>query len=69
MDISSINNSFTYHAPKPEQIPKYESLRSEAKELALLIYKLCPPSAETTLAIRNLEEAIMWANKSIACNS
>lgn len=69
MDKASINNSFIYHAPKPEQIPKYEYLRNQARQLALDIYESCPQSAEATLAIRHLEEAIMWANKSIACNS
>lgn len=69
MDKASIENSFTYHAPTADQISKYHYLRGIAKSLAHDIYDNCPPSAETTLAIRSLEECIMWANKSIAVNS
>lgn len=63
-----INNSFTYHSPNPDQIPKYQELREAGKDLANAILNLCPESPETTIAIRNVEQAIMWANKSIACN-
>jgi len=69
MDKTSLSNSFTYHAPKPEQIPKYENFRKLGHELALAIYESQPPSAESTLAIRAVENAIMWANKGIACNT
>lgn len=62
-----IVNSFTYHKPTDSQIPKYETLRNMGKDLALKIQGLCPESRATSLAITKLEEAIMWANKSIAC--
>lgn len=65
---SQIENSFTYHAPTGEQIPKYKELRDQARELAHKINDLCPNSREKSLAITKLEETIMWANKSIACN-
>lgn len=63
-----ITNSFTYHAPKADQPERYETLRANARGLAHLIDELCPDSREKSLAITKLEEAIMWANKSIACN-
>ncbi len=61
-----IEHNFTYCAPSSKQIPKYNELREKAKELALLISKLCPIGAESTLAIRKVEEAVMWANAAIA---
>lgn len=57
---------FTYHAPKPGQPEQYARLREKAKELAQLIQDECPGSAEQTLAIRKVEEAIFYANASIA---
>lgn len=63
-----IDNSFTYHAPKEEQLEKYELLRAKAKELAYLIDELCPGSREKSLAMTKLEESSMWANASIARN-
>ena len=69
MDKASLENSFIYHVPTFEQIPKYERLRAKGKELAQMIYEDVPQSAEQVLAIRKVEEAIMWANKGIACNS
>ena len=38
------------------------------KELAYLIDDLCPKSREKSLAITKIEEAMMWANASIARN-
>lgn len=63
-----IENNFTYHAPKPGQPERYEALRNKAKELALLVEEMCPASREKSIAMTKLEEAVMWANASIARN-
>ena len=63
-----LENSFTYHPPVGTQQERYVALRDKAKELALMIVDLTPSSREQSLAITKLEESIMWANKSIACN-
>lgn len=59
---------FTYHAPKGNQQKRYVELRATAKELAEKIVTRCPPSRERSLALTNLEQAVMWANASIARN-
>lgn len=64
----SIENNFTYHAPKEGQPEKYNTLREEAKKLAYLIEELVPDSRERALAMTKLEEAVMWANAGIARN-
>jgi hypothetical protein len=63
-----IDNNFKYHSPKDDQPKRYEILRGMGKELANTINLLCPDSREKSLAITNLEQAIMWANASIARN-
>jgi hypothetical protein len=63
-----LENSFTYHPPKGDQATRYETLRTLAKGLAIAFDELCPNSREKSLAITNLEQAVMWANKSIASN-
>lgn len=68
VDVKDLENRFTYHPPKPGQPVKYSDLRAEAKHLAVLISRSCPPSRETSLALTNLEQAIFWANASIARN-
>ena len=65
----AIKNNFTYHKPTPEKTGNYELIRAEAKQLAHHLAGMCPPSRELSLAITKLEECIMWANASIACNS
>jgi hypothetical protein len=67
-DVLRIENVFQYHAPIAGQPEKYEELRSLAKSLALRFINLCPISRERSLALTKLEEAIMWANASIARN-
>lgn len=63
-----IENNFKYHAPKEGQPAKYGAIREKAKELATVIDELCPNSREKALAMTNLEQAVMWANASIARN-
>ena len=64
-----IENRFTYHPPTgPVQVKKFEDLRAKAKELAILIFELCPDSRERAVALTKLEESNMWANAAIARN-
>jgi len=63
-----IENAFTYHSPKDDQLERYQRIREKGKELALLIDQITPPSREQSLALTNLEQATMWANASIARN-
>ena len=63
-----IEKNFTYHAPKEGQPERYERIRYKAKMLATYINENCPDSQEKSLAFTNLEQAVMWANASIARN-
>ena len=63
-----LDNNFVYHAPKDGQALKYVALRDAAKQLAEMIYYLTPESREQSLSITSLEEAVFWANASIARN-
>ena len=63
---ADIHHRFTYHAPKDDQPERYTYLRHVAETLAVDILRNCPPSRERSLALTKLEEAIFWANASIA---
>lgn len=67
-DEKRLNNNFTYHAPKETQPERYEMIRTEAKNFASNLMRNCPPSRELSLALTALEDAVMWANASIARN-
>ena len=67
--VAVIENIFTYHAPTPEQQVKYVKLRSKAKEMAYVIHECCEPGPDRTHAMRQLREAVMTANQSIATNN
>ena len=64
----TIENNFKYHLPTEGQKNSYATIRQEARELAFTIEALCPNSREKSLAMTKLEEAVMWANASIARN-
>lgn len=68
MTKEMIENNFSYHAPKEGQPAKYIAIREEAKALANKLNDICPESREKSLAMTKLEEAVMWANASIARN-
>jgi hypothetical protein len=61
-----LNNIFKYHAPTPDQLPKYETLRNAAKAFAQAIVDNTPVGADQTAAIRKVREAVMTANACIA---
>jgi hypothetical protein len=63
-----LDKDFTHHPPKPDQAPRYKEIRDEARDFAEVILVSCPPSRERSLALTALEEAVMWANASIARN-
>lgn len=65
---AQITRAFTYHAPKEGQQGRYESIRTEARGLAYTILASTPASREQSLALTKLEEAVTWANASIARN-
>ena len=68
MPVPDLENRFTYHPPKPGQAETYQRLRSMALDFARAIDGECPDSREKSLAITHLEDAVMWANASIARN-
>jgi hypothetical protein len=68
MDAALLTHNFTYHPPIKDQVERYAELRQVGRRLALSVNELCPDSREKSLAITKLEEAIMWANASIARN-
>jgi hypothetical protein len=65
-NVEEIGRRFTYRAPKPDQVPKYEELRDLAKAMAMRLETLCPPSRELSLSLTHLDEVVMFANAAIA---
>jgi hypothetical protein len=61
-----IEEAFTYHPPHGDQTERYEKIRAMAHELAYLMVTECPESRELSLALTNLETAVMFANAAIA---
>lgn len=66
--VARIEHDFSYHAPKGDQVERYQQIRDKAKEFALLIAELTPYSREQSLALTNLEQAVFFANAAIARN-
>lgn len=66
MEQCDLDKRFTYHPPVGDQAEMYVQIRNKSKELAELINKLAPESREKSLAMTKIEEAVMWANASIA---
>lgn len=63
---ADLTNLFTYHAPKGDQLERYQAIRSAALEFAKVIVANTPSSADQTAAIRLLRECVFTANASIA---
>ena len=61
---------FIYHEVEEgsDTEKNYQYIREAAKSFSLLIYEVVPDSREKSLALTKIEEAMMWANASIARN-
>ena len=68
MEPFEIENRFTYHAPRGNQVDRYHEIRKAGLDFANLINCKCLDSPEKSLAIRKIEEAVFWANAAIARN-
>ena len=68
MTDTQIQNTFTYHRPFGNQPQRYKDIQEYAKDLAILIQIACPESREKSLALTSIQQAVMWANASIAIN-
>lgn len=67
-DPNVVDDLFTYHRPRGDQLEKYERVRRAAKALARVLIENCPSSADRSAAIRKVREAVMTANAAIALN-
>lgn len=66
MNEFDLDNIFSYHAPTPEQIQQYQAIREAAKVFAQVVVDNSPRSADRSVAIRKIREAVMIANAAIA---
>ena len=64
----TLDKNFSYHAPTPDTVALHETIRNQGKRFAELVEAECPASRETSLALTKIEEAVFWANASVARN-
>ena len=67
LDQEQLENWFSYHAPVGDQAERYAAIRAAAKVFAAKLLELCPESADRTVAIRHVRDAVYSGNASIAC--
>lgn len=64
-----VEHNMTNHAPTSQEVvDTFERLRSAAKDFAHLVVDLVPPSREQSLALTEVEQALMWAVAGVARN-
>lgn len=68
MQPIDLDNAFTYHPPRNDaDVADHQAVREAGKALAVTVDRLCPDGPEKSLAIRKVQEAVMWANAGLAC--
>lgn len=65
-DLDDLETRFKHHPPHGNQVDRYQAIRQWGHGWATAIIANCPPSRERSLALTKIEEAVMWANASIA---
>ena len=64
-----VRHNMTNHRPTEAEIAVIEAIRERFISLGNTVQMNCPPSNERSLALTNLEQALMWAVASIARNT
>ncbi len=64
-DPQFLGHAFDRQKLTTEQVERLDKLNGAGKHAADIILTYCPGSPERTLAIRNVQEAVMWATQSI----
>lgn len=64
-----ITNSLSYHKPSEAQTESLRRIRQATHDLAMILEREVPDSRERSLAITNLEQAQMWANKALVLSA
>lgn len=67
-DEQIVAQFFSYHAPNELTVPKYAAINQAAKNFAEVVLANCPRGADRSAAIRQIREARMTANASVALN-
>lgn len=68
-DTAEVRHRFLHHAPsKPEVAENHSYVRREIGNLAEDLAEWLPEGREKALVLAKLEEAMFWANASIARN-
>jgi len=66
--MSEIVKTYAYHKPGEKSLEKITELRRAFSDLHSLVNDMAPNSREKSVAFTKLEEAAMWAIKSVVCN-
>lgn len=61
-----LDHAYGYHAPTPEQVKQYQAINAAAKLFERTVLEQCPSSADRSAACRQIRDARMTANRSIA---
>lgn len=63
-----VENELGFHPGTPEVTEKFEQIRENFMDLAVLLNELLPESRHKSLALTNLQQAQMWAIGGVAIN-
>lgn len=63
---ADLDHAYGYHAPTLEQEACYRLIDQAAKNFERVVLQACPSSADRTFATRQIRDARMTANRSIA---
>jgi hypothetical protein len=64
-----IDNDFAYHPATPTTGPLHDEVRKMFRQIALNVVDMSPTGRAQSMAITCLQEAMMWTNSAIACDS
>ena len=66
--MEDVKNRFAFHPATETTGPQHDAVRADAGRLAQKWQKTLPPGRHKSLALTALQEAMMWANASVACD-
>jgi hypothetical protein len=69
LKVQQVLDRFAFHPATPVTGPRHDALRHACGDLAVIITELVPDGRHQSLALTALQEAMMWGNAGIACDT
>lgn len=66
IDYDALDERFKHHEADEDAQSRHQAIYAAGRAMTVAVLQVTGPGREQSLALTKIEEAVMWANKSVA---